>query len=282
MAGGFSQFLGECVEVAASHIRRAFAMADWSRLLSTARSQWSAAAVIAETFIEKFGTASQAVRLACDDGNEYVVKSRDAGRMIVTDQIVGRIGIASGAPVGTPALVEVPMSLIQAEPEMAHMSAGIAHGSRWIPGCTQGGVDHCSTNRARFADLALLYGWAIASDHQFIYENDAPRLVHSVDHGHFFAGSTGWTVDTLSNAPTAEPDPTLISGCTLTDQELDDAKEKLAVVDDDAIAGAVASPPEDWGITQDERLAVAEYLAIRRDMLFGGAEEAEEGEEEAE
>jgi hypothetical protein len=250
-------------------------MADWARLLNTAGRQ-RPVTVIAQTFIQKFGTSSQAVRLACDDGNEYVVKSRDAGRMIVTDQIVGRIGIAAGAPVGTPALVDVPASLIQAEQEMGHMSDGIAHGSKWIPGCTQGGVEHCSTNRARFADLALLYGWAVASDHQFIYENDAPRLVYSVDHGHFFAGSTGWTVDTLRNAATAAPDPTLVNGCTLTDEEFVEAKERLAIVGDEAIAGAVAAPPDEWGMTSDERMAVAEYLASRRDALFGAPDDGEE------
>lgn len=250
-------------------------MGDWSRLLKTAASQ-RPPVVIAATFIEKFATSSQPVRLGCDDEEEYVVKSMHAGRMIVTEQIVGRIGIGYGAPVGIPALVDVPQTLIDAEPEMAHMSAGIAHGSRWIPSCTQGGVDHCSTNRARFAELALLYGWTLAADHQFIYENDAPRLVYSVDHGHFFAGSTGWTVDTLNNAPTPEPDPTLVSGCTLTDQELEDARSRLAQLDDEAIAAAVGAPPAQWGITKEERVAVAEYLASRRDTLFGAPEDQEE------
>src|SRR5690242_8376939 len=80
-------------------------MTDWPSLFTLARKHLPQA-VIAETFLDRFGTASTPVRLACDDGNEYVVKSAHAGRMIVTDQIVGRIGIACGAPVGAPALVD--------------------------------------------------------------------------------------------------------------------------------------------------------------------------------
>jgi hypothetical protein len=250
-------------------------MADWARLLRAAKGH-RPTTVTAETFIERFSTSCQPVRLACDDGNEYVVKSRHAGRVIVTEQIVGRIGITAGAPVGVPCLVNGPASLIKAEPEMAHMRSGLAHGSKWIPGCTQGGVDHCSENRERFAELALLYGWAIAADHQFIYENDAPRAVYSVDHGGFFAGSTGWTAETLANAPAAVPDPMIVTGCGLTDQDLDQARSRLTVVDDEAIAAAVAAPPNNWGMTTDERLAVAEYLATRRDALFGAPDDSQE------
>ncbi len=121
------------------------------------------------------------------------MKSMDAGRMIVTDHIVGRLGHAVSAAVGAPTLVDVPADLIAAEAQMAHMTAGVAHGSRWIPDCSQGGIEHVVVpeNRDRFARLALLYGWVVAADRQFIYQNQDPRLVHSVDHGHFFARLDG-------------------------------------------------------------------------------------------
>lgn len=247
-------------------------MPDWTRLFADASRP---AVVTAETFVEAYGTASKPVRLICDDGAdgaEYVVKGRQAGRMIVTDQIVGRIGSGLGMPVGSPALVDVPAELIAAEPEMAHLAPGIAHGSEWIPDCAQGGVEHCADNRERFADLALLYGWALASDHQFIYTTASPRIVYSVDHGHFFAGSTTWTTQTLSAAPTAEPDQTICGQCGLTDDELNASRTRIGPVSDELISSAVAAPPDDWGITPEERVAVAEYLALRRDALFGSAE----------
>jgi hypothetical protein len=250
-------------------------MPDWESLLANPAPQ-QPTVVVAQTFENRFHTASQPVLLACDDGNEYVVKSPHAGRMIVTDQIVGRIGSAAGAPVGKPAIVDVPAALIAAEPQMAHMTAGLAHGSQWIPSCTQGGVDHCATNRGRFAQLALLYGWALGGDHQFIYENAEPRNVWSVDHGHFFAGSQSWTVATLQAAPPAIPDNVIVAGCSLTDDELDAARGEMTVPTDEQLAAAVAAPLDAWGITVNERVALAEYLAIRRDAIFAPPNEEAE------
>src|SRR5258708_4569582 len=198
-------------------------MPDWATLLPAIPTP---TLVHAETFVKKFGTASAPVLLACDEG-DYVVKSRNAGRMIVTDQMVGRVGVAMSAPCATVALVEITQSFIDSEPQLAHMAAGIAHGSRWIPNCSdQKSFEHTAVfeNRDRFARLALLFGLALASDHQFIYEDADPYLVWSMDHGHFFAGSTAWTSETLRNAPIAETDGTIVGNCTLTDGEITTAK----------------------------------------------------------
>jgi hypothetical protein len=251
-------------------------MPDWSRLLRAAAKD-RPLAIRAETFVQKFPTSSSPVRLICGDEEEYVVKSMHAGRMIVTEQVVGRLGETCGAPVGLPALIDVPAGLIDAEPEMAHMTPGLAHGSRWIPGCTHGGFDHMAANRSRFAELALLYGWTLASDHQFIYRNDAPHLVYSVDHGGFFAGSTGWTAESLRGAPAAAPDVQIVANVGLQDEDLHEAQDRLADVDDEGVAYAVAVPPDEWGMSEDERVALAQYLATRRDTLFGVADDTEEG-----
>jgi hypothetical protein len=255
-------------------------MPDWQGLLASADEGPHDKPVRAETFVKKFSTSSQPVVLQCDDGHDYVVKSKHAGRMIVTDQIVGRVGRSAQAPVPEVALVDVPAEMIQAEPEMGHMSPGVAHGSKWVSNCTeQQGFEHTNVpeNRDRFARIALLYGWVVASDHQFIYEKDPPRLVHSVDHGHFFAGSNGWTVDTLRQAPAPAIDTAVVNACSLTDSELDAAKTSMTRVADEEIAVAVTYPLDDWGLSGEERIAVAEYLATRRDVIFGVADEEDAG-----
>jgi hypothetical protein len=243
-------------------------MPDWTRLFADAPRP---EIVTAETFVEAYGTASRPVRLICADGAEYVVKGSQAGRMIVTDQIVGRIGSRLGMPVGAPSLVDVPAELIAAEPAMGHFVPGVAHGSAWIPDCEQGGVQHCADNRERFSDLALLFGWALASDHQFIYSTASPRIVYSVDHGHFFAGSTAWSTQTLGGAPPTEPDQTICGQCGLTDDELNASRTRIGPISDELISSAVVAPPDEWGMTPEERVAVADYLALRRDALFGSA-----------
>jgi hypothetical protein len=188
-------------------------------------------------------TSSQPVLLACDDGSDYVVKGQQAGRMIVTDQVVGRLGGAVLAPVAEITLIDVPAELINAEPEMSHMRPGVSHGSRWLANCSDSkGFEQTTVpeNRDRFARLALLYGWVIASDHQFIYENAEPRLVHSVDHGHFLAGATNWTEETLRHAPAPAPDNNVVAACSLTTEELDRPAADMRI-DDEAIAVAVVA-----------------------------------------
>lgn len=43
---------------------------------------------------------------------------------------------------------------------------------------------------------------------------------------------------------------------------------RLKEVSAEIIAEAVAAPPETWNITYEERITVAQYLAVRRDQLL--------------
>ena len=240
---------------------------EWEGLIAKAMESW-ASPVRAQTFVRNWSTSSNPVLLACDDGREYVVKGAQAGRMIVTDQVVGRLGTAMGAPVAEVGLVDVPRELINSEPQMSHMVAGESHGSVWISGCTDSqGMTYSdqAENRSRFATLSVLFGWVVASDHQFVYKSSAPNLVYSVDHGHFFPGANGWDMNSLAGAPPPEPDQQLRAGCSLTEDELREAQKLLLNVSDSAIAQAVASPPDGWGISMQERVALAAFLAKRRD-----------------
>jgi hypothetical protein len=190
--------------------------------------------------------------------------------MIVNDQIVGRLGQILSAPVGEVALVEVPDALASAEPQMSHMPGGISHGSLLLLDCSErSGLDHLSLaeNRARFAMLAILYGWIGANDQQFIYENRPPHLVHSVDHGHFLPGGPNWTSASLSAAASPVPDPTIVAGAGLIDDEVRIALQNLKEVNPTAIASAVAAVPDDWGMSLDESVDVAIYLEQRQSQL---------------
>jgi hypothetical protein len=189
--------------------------------------------------------------------------------MVVNDQIVARLGEAAGAPTGSAVLVDVPVDLIAREPGLAHFKPGIAHGTRWMRDCGDAaGVDHVSVNRERFASLALLFGWIVPNDQQYIYENSAPRRVWSVDHGHFFPQGPDWTTASLATAGAPAPFDGLVQQCGLTSDELERARPPFRKVTDVLIAAAVAAPPDSWGLSQAEREAVAEFIASRRDGLF--------------
>jgi hypothetical protein len=248
-------------------------MPDWPDLLGRA-APLGDGNVRAHTFVKKWPSASQPVLLICDDGGtdrELVVKGQQGGRQPVNDQLVGRLGIEAGAPVGRPRLVDVPAELIAGEPEMQHMNPGVAHGSTWITDCSERAAYEYATaveNKPRFARLALLYGWIQASDHQFIYENAEPHLVHSVDHGHFFPGGPDWTPATLQGAPTPTADAAIIGECGLTQADLDACLPAFGTIADEVIATIVGGIPDTWGLSVTERVAVAEYLGTRRDVLF--------------
>ena len=243
---------------------------DWAALIQAA-SNSQPDPVSAETYIKKWGTASKPIAVSASDGNIYVVKGQQAGRMIVNDHIAGRLGLLVGAPVPPVALVEISEGFVKATPEMAHVATGLAHGSRFLRDCTEriNDVDHldANDNRSRFARLALFFGWVGGSDHQFIYDKAEPHRVHSVDHSHFFHGGPDWTIDKLGQAPAAAANDMLMKKCQLTKDELIGACRSLRAVTDDQIAEIVAGPPDEWGITIDERVAAAHYLATRRDQL---------------
>lgn len=236
-------------------------------VVQTARVPRTSPEATAETFLRKWETASKPVLLRCDDKNEYVVKGQQAGRMLVNDHVVAKIGILLGAPVPHAAIVQVPSELISAEPEMSHMMPGLSHGSRFVPHCHDGGVQVSLENRDRFSRLAVLYGLVAASDQQFIYENQAPNLVHSVDHGHFFPGGPQWTTESLKSAPPATPEPSIISACALTNEEVAAAAVALEQVTDEAIAEIVKTLPTEWGLSEEERFQLVEFLTRRREEM---------------
>jgi len=241
---------------------------DWRRLIGEAAAN-RPAPVIAETFIRKWQSASQPVRLRCADGNNYVVKGRQMGRMAFTDHVAARLGRAIGAPVPEAvALVDVPQELIAANPvEMAHMQPGVGHGTKMIDDTSDRLAiqrNNEAYNKPRFALLAVFFGWLGGSDTQYIYSTNDPYLVYSVDHGHFFPNGPNWTMASLAAAPAAVVQPDIVQQCGLTAAEHSTACTGLTAVEPEQIAGAIGICPDDWGVDEPERIALAEYLHRRR------------------
>jgi hypothetical protein len=131
------------------------------------------------------------------------------------------------------------------------------------------GYEHAkeAVNRDRFASLAVLYGWALAGDHQLVYDVTT-KIVWSVDHGHFFPGGPGWSEGSLNQGGAgAVPDPTLIANAGLTEADIRTPLEKLATISQIDIARAVASVPDGWPVTEEERVSIALFLDQRREQL---------------
>jgi hypothetical protein len=233
------------------------------------------AAVVAQTFLKRWSTASSPFLVTADDGNRYVVKSNVAHRQIVNDQIVARLGESLGAATGVPALVKVEQAFIDLSPEVKNVGVvpGTWHGLSYVENYSEReGFQHFGLpeNRERFALLAILYGWALSQDHQIIYSNAAPPLVLSVDHGHFFPSGPDWTIASLqAMTAVAAPDSVIRNGAQVADDAINAAKVPLRNIDAvTVIARAVAMPLDEWQINIQERVAMAEYLERRRAELL--------------
>lgn len=208
----------------------------------------------------------------CNDGNQYVIKGQQkGGRALVTEQVVARLGAIIGAPVVPVSIVDLPPDLVKDDSELSHMPAGLCHGCRYVPKCTDKAwvrPNDLAPYRASFALLAMLYGWVIPDDHQVIYSTVPPPALYSVDHGHFLPGGPGtWNAGTLAAAPIAAPDARIVNDCQLTQTELEAAVTPLRGVTNESLAEIVAVSPRDWLPSIDDRVALAEYLAARRDTL---------------
>jgi hypothetical protein len=229
--------------------------------------------VVAHTFGQDWPeNSSRPVLLTCDDGKDYVVKGRHAGRIPVNDQIIGRLGRAMGAPVARVTLVNVPQELISLQPEMAHLAPGLAHGSEVVQSVIDSYViEHAASpvNRGRFAKLAVLWGWVSVFDRQYLYTEEDPPVLYAADHGHAFPRGPEWTRRSLlSTSMPAALDHEVAEACNFTPKEIRAAADALRGIDDARIVEAVASPPVAWGFEMPDRVALAQYLSRRRRELL--------------
>jgi hypothetical protein len=229
------------------------------------------------------GTATNPQKFYCGERKElYVVKfaqnGHGDGRGIFTEQVVALLAALLEAPVPRVELVNVSQSLIDLliRDKAAHHltfdpAAGVHHGSRWADNHSdrQGMGDHFDSNRQRFGALDVLYQWAMCTgDQQCIYDNNPGHHVLSVDHTTFFAGGYSWSQATLTGeVANIEPDAVLGS-INLQPEDRAPALSRLAMVTEADIVGAVARPPDAWGVSQEDRLALVDYLVTRRDAVL--------------
>jgi hypothetical protein len=231
--------------------------------------------LLVTAFRRSWNSSARPVSARCIDKRDYIVKGQQAGRQIVNEQIVARLGMALNAPVGESKIVEISPYLLELDPEFNYLTPGTAHATLFIPNCfddrdLSGYYTNQPENLLRFALLCVLYGWVQAKDHQFIFQKNRPNLVYSVDHGHFFPGGPNWTENDLQGASAATLDERLRSACHFTTdtQEIRTALFQLSKIAETQIIQAVAAPPAEWGFTIEERVAMMEHLFIRQGKLL--------------
>jgi hypothetical protein len=252
---------------------------DWTQLISEgATSRPTPRTTVQHRFHLSSATRPQVFE--CDDTRDYAVKfsqnQHGDGRGIFNEQVVALAGQLISAAVPYVELVEVPElhaeDLRTRRPTLGmdfDAQAGIHHGSRWVADCTdKQALAYMGTNRSRLAGLDVLYTWVTCnSDFQLIYKKTSPNEVLSVDHTEFFPGGLNWDAATLAaEAGTVAADPNL-APVAATDAERRPFVEKILALRPQDIARIVAQPPDDWGIGEADRQAVASYLYERREPV---------------
>lgn len=248
---------------------------DWLTLISNGRPH-DRAAVQADDFVESLPSASKPQKFRCGVGQLYAVKFHNNpygdGRAIFTEQLVGQLGRRIGASVAEVRYVLVPEEILdelQLHLDGVRAAPGIQHGSKWASGYSdrKAIAEAAALNHQPLGALSVLYTWLHAGDHQLICQDNAPHNVLSVDHSAFIVDGGGWTEETLSTIP--EPtafdpqfDPYVV------DVDRVDALEQLQRVTPADIAAVVASPPDEWGVTMAERVALADFVHRRQRQVL--------------
>jgi hypothetical protein len=105
-------------------------------------------------------------------------------------------------------------------------------------------------------------------DYQFLYDESSSHLMYAIDYGECLPGGSAWSIASLAAAPPAAPDAWIAGDEAITDASIRAEIGRLGYVTDEDIAHVVAVPPDSWGLAMEERVALARFLAGRRDQLL--------------
>ncbi len=245
--------------------------AEWRKMIEAAPVPTP---VVASDFLRSFGTFSSPCVVRCFDGHDYVIKGVSPtgavvmGLPLTTERAVAVLGRHLGAPIPEPAFVDF-SALWAVEPHLQRFGPVLAHGSRMIsnvrdekPPAPQSGST--LRNQRAYASLAVLYGWFVSNDEQWLVTIDQDADVYSHDHGHFLPAGPAWSSASLATAP--DPIPHSLFAPFSSKADLEETARRLANVSDVAIATALAQPSE-WDVPVSERVSLGQYLSRRRDKM---------------
>lgn len=220
--------------------------------------------------IEQSGSGTAAFLGLADDGEFYWIKSIDNPQglqSIVNEVLVSRIGEMLGAPVR-------PTKLISVSPSFAGWSmadgwplgAGIAHGSLRLANTVEDDeLRHVrmDDNARRHAQIVALWDLCMGDDPQWLFDLDAERSTWSFDHGFWFGGELGWTIDQLDrDADRGWAWPGSVRG--IDSSELVRMADAIAGLSPELVMDAISGVPVEWGVIDEDLEAIGWFVHHRR------------------
>jgi hypothetical protein len=224
---------------------------------------------ITRSLVPPVGSHASPHGFVCSDGRTYWVK-RNAQRGLVAELVAGRLGAAvEAAP--SAVVVNLTSAAAPADGSTNHL-IGVGVGIQDVAGAenfrhvTQlrpdGTLDPTKLDVASRVRVLTFQTWLGVGDTQILVNLSTGRLL-SIDHGE-------WCPDPRARSePDLVPTPGVPADFGRTRTLVDDALGRIAALDDEDLLAAVARVPDgpEWNSDRAHRLALAEWLAFRRDRL---------------
>lgn len=214
--------------------------------------------------------------LRCSNGKSYWSKwpgNPHGNLSLFNELIVAGIAAALGAPFRPVKLVHVSDELV-ADLQIAgqRLPGGIYMGSELLEHseeATEVSRVKSDGNRERYAFLLAVFDLCLGDDMQLLHDQDDDQAVWSIDHGLWFWSTEGdWTPAALAGMVqsagmwSARP-PGLSVEALL---QAADGVEQLTAED---LAPIWASAPAAWGIEDEHRAALLQFVLDRRSGVSG-------------
>jgi hypothetical protein len=222
--------------------------------------------------------------MECSDGKTYLVKFADESKTAVNEYLGYALSHSLGIPVPPSALVKLVPELIAASDDLRHRDIipGLHHGSEVVIdaedfeelGKKQSGTDFEVLNFADIPGIICLDNWIMTrdrhrKDNHLLQPTQNGFRYFTVDFSHSFTGPN-WTGDFLRQASSVrQPAPTSpIVESTITGlASVEPALKKIESTTDYEIVALVASVPNVWGLSEEERNSLASFLQTRRQIV---------------
>lgn len=131
---------------------------------------------------------TQPFRCICEDGKEYFVKGRSAGRRsLICEWIAGHLAKSFGLPLPPFTIADVPAALVELHPEGGDLGKGPAFASQAISPVTEMGFAHLKQVPEQLRrDIAVFDWWVRNEDRSLTQHGGNPNLLWIPGEGKLF------------------------------------------------------------------------------------------------
>ncbi len=224
--------------------------------------------------------------IVCDDGKTYVVKFAGKTRVAVNEFLGQALAKVIGLPVPNASLLEVDSELIGTSSDLRYrgVAPGVHIGSELV--LDSFSLDELmrdpTKSRLRLQNPGALTGsichdnWVLTVDRErgdnHLFQNVEGGIRYlMVDFTHAFTGPN-WTLDGLEQAsylrslvPVHPHVAREVTGMNSFSPTL----ERIEALEDSEIEAVVAAIPPSWGVSEDERDCLVDFMGRRRGLLRG-------------